>query len=61
MSGAITTVQMRMGTRQLLRKIGRKEQTYDDLINELVARQELVRPQTCEKCGKTIKGGLDAD
>jgi hypothetical protein len=38
-------------TRQLLRRVGRKEQTYDDVINELVAQSI-----DCKK-----KGGLDAD
>jgi hypothetical protein len=45
-----TTILVETETRQLLRKIGRKEQTYDALINELAAR-----PQTCEKCGEVIK------
>jgi len=35
-----STILIERETRQLLRKIGRKEQTYDDLINELVARCE---------------------
>lgn len=32
----ITTIQIRSQTRELLKRIGRKDQTYDDLINELV-------------------------
>ena len=36
----ITTIQLGMETRQLLRRIGRKEQTYDALIKELVAKYE---------------------
>lgn len=36
----ITTIQLGMETRQLLRKIGRKEQTYDALIKELIAMRE---------------------
>jgi len=39
-----TTILLEMETRQLLRKVGRKEQTYDMLIKELVAK--------CEKCEK---------
>lgn len=35
-----TTILIESDTRQLLRKIGRKEQTYDDLIKELVANHE---------------------
>jgi hypothetical protein len=32
----ITTIQIRNQTRELLKRIGRKDQTYDDLINELM-------------------------
>jgi hypothetical protein len=39
---SLTTVLMRKETRQLLREYGRKYQTYDDIINELVAK--------CKKC-----------
>jgi predicted Zn-ribbon and HTH transcriptional regulator len=46
-----TTILIESETRQLLRRVGRKEQTYDMLIRELV-----VRPNTCEKCGDAIKG-----
>jgi len=46
-----TTIIVEKETRQLLQKAGRKEQTYDMLIRELVARAN-----DCEK-----KGGLDAD
>jgi hypothetical protein len=46
-----TTIVLETETRQLLQKVGRKEQTYDDLIRELVARAK-----ECEK-----KGGLDSD
>ena len=46
----ITTIQIGKETRQILRKVGRKEQTYDDLLRELV-----VRPNICEKCGEAIK------
>jgi predicted Zn-ribbon and HTH transcriptional regulator len=45
----ITTIQIGKETRQLLRKVGRKEQTYDDLLRELV-----VRPNTCERCGEAM-------
>jgi hypothetical protein len=31
-----TTVLVEIDTRELLRKIGRKEQTYDQLIRELI-------------------------
>ena len=31
-----TTILVRKETRCLLSKIGRKEQTYDDIINELI-------------------------
>lgn len=48
-----TTILLETETRQLLRRIGRKEQTYDDLIKELV-----VKPHTCEKCGEVIKEDL---
>jgi hypothetical protein len=34
-----TTILLESETRQLLRREGRKEQTYDDLINELVAER----------------------
>jgi hypothetical protein len=46
-----TTIVLETETRQLLQKVGRKEQTYDMLIRELVAR--------AKECDK--KGGLDAD
>jgi hypothetical protein len=45
-----TTIVLEKETRQLLQKVGRKEQTYDMLIRELV-----VKPHICEKCGKTIE------
>jgi hypothetical protein len=45
-----TTIVLEKETRQLLQKVGRKEQTYDDLIRELVVKQ-----RTCEKCGKIIE------
>jgi hypothetical protein len=32
----ITTIQIRLETRDLLKHTGRKDQTYDDLINELI-------------------------
>ena len=35
-----TTILVESETRQLLRKVGRKEQTYDALIKELVVRQQ---------------------
>jgi len=31
-----TTILIEIGTRKKLREIGRKNQTYDDLINELI-------------------------
>jgi hypothetical protein len=48
-----TTILLETETRQLLRKIGRKEQTYDDLIRELA-----VKHNTCPKCGDIIKEEL---
>ena len=39
-----TTILVESETRQLLRKVGRKEQAYDALIRELIAK--------CEKCEK---------
>jgi hypothetical protein len=49
----ITTIQLEKETRQLLLKVGRKEQTYDALIRELV-----VKPDTCKRCGDIIKENL---
>jgi hypothetical protein len=48
-----TTIILEKETRQLLQKVGRKEQTYDMLIRELVARAK-----ECEKCGEVIKEDL---
>jgi predicted CopG family antitoxin len=36
----ITTIQIRNETRELLKHMGRKDQTYDDLINELILIKE---------------------
>lgn len=46
-----TTILLEAETRQLLQKVGRKEQTYDMLIRELVAIAK----------EREKKGGLDAD
>ena len=35
-----TTIILERSTRESLRHIGRKDQTYDDLINELIALKE---------------------
>ncbi len=35
-----TTIILKQETREQLRKIGRKEQTYDDIVNELIKNQE---------------------
>lgn len=35
-----STIVIRSKTRDLLKRIGRKEQTYDQLINELIDRRE---------------------
>jgi predicted Zn-ribbon and HTH transcriptional regulator len=45
-----TTILVEKETRQLLQKVGRKEQTYDMLIRELV-----VKPDICKRCGEVIK------
>ena len=45
-----TTIVLEKETRQLLQKVGRKEQTYDMLIRELV-----VKPHVCSKCSKIMK------
>ena len=37
----ITTIQIRIQTRELLKHIGKKDQTYDDLINELVQMNKI--------------------
>lgn len=41
-----STILLKTETRQLLRRIGRKEQTYDDVINELVAIREECEQKT---------------
>ena len=33
-----TTIILKQETREQLRKIGRKEQTYDDIVNELIKK-----------------------
>ena len=48
-----STILIESETRQLLRKVGRKEQTYDMLIRELV-----VKPHVCSRCGETIEEDL---
>jgi hypothetical protein len=45
----VTTIQIGVETRQLLRKKGRKEQTYDMLIRELIAKNN-----EYEKIGKSV-------
>lgn len=43
-----TTILVETDTRQLLRRIGRKEQTYDALIKELVVTREEHEKCRCE-------------
>jgi hypothetical protein len=44
-----TTILVEPDTRQLLKRMGRKEQTYDDLLKEMIARID--RCAKCEECG----------
>jgi hypothetical protein len=41
MSVMETTILVKKSTRDLLREIGRKNQTYDDLINELIQNKNV--------------------
>lgn len=36
MSGSNTTIIVKKTTRELLKQLGKKEQSYNDLINELI-------------------------
>ncbi|MGD9672081.1 MAG: hypothetical protein AB7U98_01225 [Candidatus Nitrosocosmicus sp.] len=36
----MTTIIIQNRTRDLLRKVGRKQQTYDDIINELLEKSK---------------------
>ncbi len=38
MASATTTIPLRKETKELLRKLGRKDQTYDEVIRELIER-----------------------
>lgn len=37
----MTTIVIQNRTRDLLRRVGRKQQTYDDIINELLKKSEI--------------------
>jgi hypothetical protein len=37
----MTTIVIQNRTRDLLRRVGRKQQTYDDIINQLLKKAEI--------------------
>ena len=42
----MTTIHLRMETKELLRKIGSKDQTYDQRIRELIDRASIRKRET---------------
>jgi len=45
-SSKMTTIHLRMETKELLRKIGSKDQTYDQRIRELIDRASIRKRET---------------
>ncbi len=41
MASTTTTISLRKDTKELLRKIGSKDQTYDDVIRELIEKASI--------------------
>ena len=53
----MTTIVIQNRTRDLLRRVGRKHQTYDDIINELLKKSKI----TINTNGNTQGNGKDVD
>jgi len=43
MSGTITTIQVKIQTRELLKRFGHKGETYDSLVRRLIQQSQEVR------------------